>query len=78
MQYNWYLRFTSAGFIKICVFSFVQMKFLDFSNWILVVSSMLGIIGCTVAICFPIVILFLVRSNKLTDKNYTSKYGGIF
>jgi len=60
MEYNWYLRFISAGFIKIATFSFLQILNLSFVGWPYIVSSCFAIFGCLLVLVFPFYLIILI------------------
>ena len=54
------------------------MKNLSFDLWPCTISSILAIFGCFLSIAFPIFIVCLARNNSLENKNFVSKFGGIY
>jgi len=78
MEFNWYLRFTSAGFIKIATFSFLQLLNFSFESWPYIISSSFAILGCLIVFLFPIYLILLLRRNDIKDKNFIRKFGGVF
>ena len=75
--YNWYLRWTSAGMLKIAVFSYLQLYNYSFETTVEAISSSLAIFGTLYSLLFPflLVILVCVNKNSLKSGEFQKKYG---
>lgn len=78
MRWNWFMRFTAAGFLKIAVMGILQTYNISWDSWPYVFSSLLGLFACAVTILYPFFIILLTYFNDHKDKKFIKKFGGVY
>ena len=72
------MRIMNCCYLKIAVFSLLQLTSPSFTSTPYTLSTVLSIIGLLYVIYFPIKIYLLIKNGNLKDKQFQQKYGGIY
>lgn len=77
MEWDGFMRLFNIAYIKMILFSFLQLQRYSFESWPYMVSNGLAIVWIAICIFIPWKIRKLIRTEDLKGIKFTKLYGGM-